>query len=79
MIRPAFDYEFFMEFSQRIDEASADEREKLEYVRDTLREYTEQVDQQTQMLVQQKAQFLQALLNSNDFRTGDAAEYVSGN
>jgi len=67
LIRPAFDYEFFMEFSQRIDEADADEREKLEYVRDTLREYTEQVDQQTQMLVQQKAQFLQALLNSNDF------------
>lgn len=67
LVRPAFDYEFFMEFSQRIDEASDDEREKLEYVRDTLREYTEQVDQQSQMLAQQKAQFLQSLLNSNDY------------
>jgi len=67
LIRPAFDYEFFMEFSQLISKAPADERDKLEGLRDTIRELTEQLDQQTQMMVQQKAQFLQSLLNSNDY------------
>ncbi len=67
LIRPAFDYEFFMEFSQFISKAPADERDKLEGLRDTIRELTEQIDGQMQMLMQQKAQFLQALLNSNDY------------
>ncbi len=68
LIRPVFDYEFFSEFTERVNNASAEERDTLEGVRDTIRELTEQVDQQTQMMVQQKAQFLQSLLNSNDYQ-----------
>lgn len=68
LIRPAFDYEFFTEFSQYIDEAPADERAGLETVRDTIQELGEQIDQQSQMSIQQKAQFLQALLNSNEYQ-----------
>lgn len=68
LIRPAFDYEFFAEFTGRIENAPAEERDMLEGVRDTIRELTEQVDQQTQMMVQQKAQFLQSLLNSNEYQ-----------
>jgi len=67
MVRPAFDYEFFMEFSQRIEQAPADERETLEGTRDMLRELTEMIDQQSQMMMQQKTQFLQALINTDDY------------
>lgn len=67
LIRPVFDYEFFMEFTERVNQAPADDRDKLANVRDTIQELTAQLDQQTQMLVQQKAQFLQLLLNSNDY------------
>lgn len=68
LIRPAFDYEFFTELSQVIDKAPADERDALEGLRDSIQELIQQIDQQTEMMVQQKAQFLEALLNSNDFQ-----------
>lgn len=68
LIRPAFDPEFFTELSERAANVSVEERETLEALRDTIRELTEQVDQQTQMMVQQKAQFLQTLLNSNEYQ-----------
>lgn len=67
LIRPAFDYEFFMEFTERINQASGDDRAMLETVRDTLQEFTQQVDQQTEMLMQQKIQFLQSLLASPSY------------
>lgn len=63
LIRPAMDYDFFIELTERIEQASDEDREKLEAVRDSLQEYIAQVDEQTRMLVQQKAQFLQALIN----------------
>src|SRR5690606_30670161 len=47
LIRPVFDYEFFSEFTERVENASAEERDTLEGVRDAIRELTEQVDQQT--------------------------------
>lgn len=67
LARPAFDYELLSEFSERISKAPADQRESLEAVRDTIVELSAQIDQQTQLVVQQKAQFLQALLNSPDY------------
>ena len=67
MARPAFDEQLLSEFGERISKAPTDEREKLEAVRDSIIELSAQIDQQTQILVQQKAQFLQALLNSPDY------------
>ncbi|MEM9955893.1 MAG: CpXC domain-containing protein [Chloroflexota bacterium] len=67
LVRPVFDYDFFMQLSDYINQAPADQRATLENMRDAIREYTEQVDQQSQMLLQQKLQFLQVLLNSNDY------------
>lgn len=66
LARPAFDYDFFQEFSVRISQAPAAERDKLETLRDTLLELTQAVDGQTQASVQQAAQFLQAVVNSPD-------------
>ncbi|MEO1286368.1 MAG: CpXC domain-containing protein [Chloroflexota bacterium] len=67
LVRPVFDYDFFMQLSEYINQSPADQRATLENMRDAIREYTEQVDQQSQMLLQQKLQFLQVLLNSNDY------------
>ncbi|MEL6404565.1 MAG: CpXC domain-containing protein [Chloroflexota bacterium] len=69
MARPAFDEQLLSEFGERISKAPADEREKLEAVRDSIIELSAQIDQQSQMLVQQKAQFLQVLLNSPDYES----------
>jgi len=66
LIRPALTDEFFNQFNQRISQAPADERETLESARDTLRDLTEMIDQQTRSMVQQKAQFLRMLMTSHD-------------
>jgi hypothetical protein len=67
LVRPALDYEFFLEFSEQISKAPAAQRDKLENVRDTVRDLTEEVDQQTRQMVQQKAQFLRMLLSTENF------------
>jgi hypothetical protein len=67
LARPALDYDFFVQFGERISQAPADERDDLEELRDTLRSLTDAVDQQSRSVMQQKAQFLQILLNSQDY------------
>jgi len=67
MIRPAFDAQFFSLFTEQISQAPAAEREQLEAIRDHLRQLGDLVDEQARVMVQQKAQFLQALLNAPDF------------
>ncbi len=67
LARPAMDYEFFTQFGERISQAAANERDELEKLRDDVRSLTEAVDQQSRSVMQQKAQFLQALLNSADY------------
>jgi hypothetical protein len=66
LARTALDYQFFLEFSERISKAPADEREKLEGIRDRIRELTEEVDAQTRNVVQQKTQLLRALLETDN-------------
>lgn len=67
LARTALDYQFFLEFSEHISKAPADEREKLEGIRDTLQELSEQVDEQTRGVVQQKTQLLRSMLDAPDF------------
>jgi len=66
LVRPAFDYEFFTLFTTRISEAPAKDREKLEALRDHLNEVVQTVDAQMRAAVQQKAQFLRALMSTDD-------------
>lgn len=67
LARAAFDYEFFVELTEYIGKAPADEREKLEELREKLQGMAASLDEQTKMLMQQKVQFLQALLNSENY------------
>jgi hypothetical protein len=66
LVRPALDYGFFQDLTARISGAPAEERDALESLREKLTQYTAAVDQQTQMVMQNAAQFLQALLSSPD-------------
>ena len=62
LVRPAFDAQFMQELTATIGQSPADERAKLEAMRDQIVQYTAAIDQQTQMALQQSAQLLQALL-----------------
>ena len=66
LARPAFDYAFFQDLTMRISQAPADDRDRLENLREQLLQLTAMVDQQTQMAVQQAAGLLQEIINSPD-------------
>lgn len=63
MIRPAFDYDFFQMLTAQIGKAPAQNREKLEKLRDRLGELTAAIDQHNQRALQQVVSFLQTLVN----------------
>lgn len=64
LIRPAFDYTFFQELTVEIGKAPADQRGRLEAVRDKLLELTALIDQQAQLALQEAAGLLQDILSS---------------
>lgn len=64
LIRPAFDYTFFQELTVEIGKAPADQRGRLETVRDKLLELTALIDQQAQLALQEAAALLQDILSS---------------
>lgn len=63
MIRPAFDDDFFQMLTSQISKAPAQNREKLEKLRDRLAQLTAAIDQQNQRALQGVVSFLQALVN----------------
>jgi hypothetical protein len=66
LVRPAFDYQFFLEFTQTISQAPANQRAAMEQVRDTIQSLVEVMDSEQQAVLQESAQFLQMLVNSPD-------------
>ncbi len=66
LVRPAFDYQFFMEFTQTISQAPANQRAAMEKVRDAIQSLIEVMDSEQQAVLQESAQFLQMLVNSPD-------------
>lgn len=64
LVRGAFDYEFFLEFTQAISQAPAGERDRMAAVRDRIQSLAETMDEQAKASLQETAQFLQMLLNS---------------
>ncbi len=69
LIRPAFDYEFFQGLTLRIGQAPASERAEMETLRQRLIEFTQVIDQQAQLAMQNAARFLEMLLNTDDVET----------
>lgn len=66
LVRPVFDYQFFEELTEKIENASADEQEKLKALRDNLNEMTAILDQQSQMQIQAAVTLLQKLVNTDE-------------
>ncbi len=64
LARPAFDEQFFQEFTARIAQAPTDERDRLQAAFDRLQELVQMIDQQQQAIAQRAVQFLQAIANS---------------
>jgi hypothetical protein len=64
LVRGAFDYRFFLEFTQAIGQAPAADRDRMAAVRDRIQSLTETMDEQAKASLQETAQFLQMLLNS---------------
>lgn len=64
LIRPVFDYAFFQEMTVYIGQAAADQRDKLEELREKLVSLTAMVDQQAQMAFQEAAGLLRVILSS---------------
>lgn len=66
LARPAFDYQFFQDLTAKIEQNADDKRAALEGLRESLLALTAQVDQQTQMALQDAVQLLQVLIDSPD-------------
>lgn len=75
LARPAFDDEFFNQFTLRIGQAPADQRDGLEGLRDRLQELVQAVDAEAQDALQEAVALLQAILqtpNPEQFITENA-------
>jgi hypothetical protein len=65
-IRPGMDYEFFALFSQRIENASGEERTRLEQKRDALLTFTQEYDDEQAARVQAARKNVDLLLQAPD-------------
>jgi hypothetical protein len=66
LARPVMDYTFFQLFSERIDRARGDGRNRLVELRTLLLELTQEIDRQVEAHVQQTRQLVDAVLQSPD-------------
>jgi hypothetical protein len=66
LARPGMDYSFFQLLSERIDQTSGDEQERLESLREQLLEMTQQLDAQVQARAGQAQQLLNQIVQSDD-------------
>lgn len=65
-IRPGMDYEFFALFSQRIENASGEERTQLEQKRETLLKFTQEYDDEQASRIQAARKNVDLLLQAPD-------------
>ena len=66
LTRPALDYGFFQQLTERIEAAQPEEKERLGMLRQQLLDVTQRIDQAQQARVAQAAQLLKALLDAPD-------------
>jgi hypothetical protein len=66
LTRPALDYPFFQEFTERIDEVEGDEAEKLITLRSRVLEITQQIDQVQEARAAQASSLLRSLLETEN-------------
>jgi hypothetical protein len=66
LARAALDYELFMKLSERVGEASGEEKERLGEARDLLLRLTREIDQQAEQVTRRAASTLRALMEGPD-------------
>jgi hypothetical protein len=66
LARGGLDYQFFQLLSERIDKASAEEKPKLESIREKLLDFTNEVDKQMEARYKQAQEFVESLLAQED-------------
>jgi hypothetical protein len=73
LARGGMDYSFFQTLTTKIEKASDDERTRLEYVREKLLDYTNDVDRQIEARYKQAQQFIDTLLKQEDIAAATQA------
>ncbi len=66
LARGGMDYQFFQLLTEKIDKASADEKPRLESIRDKLLDFTNEVDKQMEARYKQAQDFVESLLTQED-------------
>lgn len=66
MARGGMDYQFFQILTERIEKASGEEKSKLESIRDTVLNFTNEVDKQLEARYKQAQEFVESLLAQDD-------------
>ena len=66
LVRGGMDYQFFQLLTEKIDKASADEKVKLEALREKLLEITNELDKQIEARYKEAQEFVEALLTQDD-------------
>jgi hypothetical protein len=64
--RGGMDYQFFQLLSERIDKAPADEKARLEALREKLLDFTNEIDKQMEARYKQSQEFVESLLAQED-------------
>ena len=64
LTRPALDYLFFQQLSERIDAAAGEEKQRLETLRGQILEVTQEIDQMQQARAAQAASLLRSLIEA---------------
>ena len=66
LARGGMDYQFFQLLTEKIEKASAEEKAKLESIRDKLLDFTNEVDRQMEARYKQAQEFVESLLAQED-------------
>ncbi len=68
MARPAFDYVFFQTFTEQIDAAEGEEKEKLEGLRENLLAWTQELDLQLEARMAQTQQLIEQIIQTENIQ-----------
>lgn len=66
LARGGMDYQFFQLLTEKIDQASGDEKAKLESMREKLLDFTNEIDRQLEARYKQAQEFVESLLAQDD-------------
>jgi hypothetical protein len=66
MARQGMDYQFFQLLTEKIDKSSGDEKTKLTALRETLLDFTNEMDKQVEARYKQAHEFIESLLAKDD-------------